>query len=109
MREIQFLGALIADVAPGPSRFVGRNADVRYMVERLAQAEGGQGQIVSLVGEPGIGKSRLLHELHREVAGRVTWLEGQAVSHGCVRLSNDHVIQAYNMIPKGALVLITED
>jgi transcriptional regulator with AAA-type ATPase domain/tetratricopeptide (TPR) repeat protein len=71
-----------ADVAPGPSRFVGRQADLRYLVDRLAQAESGQGQVVSLVGEAGIGKSRLLHELHREVAGHARWLEGQAVSYG---------------------------
>jgi tetratricopeptide (TPR) repeat protein len=37
---------------------------------------------VSLVGEPGIGKSRLLRELRREVGARVTWLEGQAMSYG---------------------------
>jgi transcriptional regulator with AAA-type ATPase domain/tetratricopeptide (TPR) repeat protein len=71
-----------AEVAPRASRLVGRTADLRFLVERLAQAEAGQGQIVSLVGEPGIGKSRLLQELQREVAGRVTWLEGQAVSYG---------------------------
>ena len=50
--------------------------------DRLSRAEAGQGQIVSLVGEPGIGKSRLVEELHREAGHRVTWLEGQAVSFG---------------------------
>ena len=69
-------------VTVAPSRFVGRSAELRLLVERLAHAETGRGQIVSLAGDPGIGKSRLLHELHREVGNRVTWLEGQAVSYG---------------------------
>jgi len=33
---------------------------------------------------------------------------GQPVSHGCVRLRNDDVIAAYDRIPAGAFVLITE-
>ena len=69
-------------VTVAPSRFVGRSAELRLLVERLAHAETGRGQIVSLAGDPGIGKSRLLHELHREVGNRITWLEGQAVSYG---------------------------
>ena len=69
-------------VTVAPSRFVGRTAELRLLVERLAHAESGRGQIVSLAGDPGIGKSRLLHELHRDVGNRVTWMEGQAVAYG---------------------------
>jgi predicted ATPase len=44
----------------------------------------GRGRIVLLVGDPGIGKTRLLAEL-RELAGdRVTWLEGHCLSYGGV-------------------------
>ena len=33
---------------------------------------------------------------------------GKPTSHGCIRLTNDDVIQAFDMIPEGTLVLITE-
>src|SRR5262249_58133143 len=53
------------------SRFVGRTQELALLHARLAQAVSGQGQVVGIVGEPGIGKSRLLAEFtHR--------LEGQA-------------------------------
>ena len=49
----------------------------------LRQVENGHGQAVGLVGEPGIGKSRLLAEFRRQVAdGRVTWVEGRCLSYG---------------------------
>jgi predicted ATPase len=49
----------------------------------LRQVENGHGQAVGLVGEPGIGKSRLLAEFRRQVTdGRVTWVEGRCLSYG---------------------------
>ena len=42
----------------------------------------GRGQVVFVVGEPGIGKSRLLYEFRRRVADRATWLEGHCLSFG---------------------------
>jgi predicted ATPase len=49
----------------------------------LRQVESGHGQAVGLVGEPGIGKSRLLAEFRRQVTdGRVTWVEGRCLSYG---------------------------
>jgi predicted ATPase len=51
--------------------------------ELLAQAEGGRGQVVGIVGEPGMGKSRLLYEFRQCLAGqRVTYLEGRCLSYG---------------------------
>jgi transcriptional regulator with AAA-type ATPase domain/tetratricopeptide (TPR) repeat protein len=71
-----------ADVGRGPGRFVGRDAELKLLRERLAQARGGHGQIVSVVGEPGIGKSRLLRELRLDVADQAAWMEGQALASG---------------------------
>ena len=44
--------------------------------------EAGQGQVVFVVGEPGIGKSRLLHEFRRQIGDERDWLEGRCLSFG---------------------------
>src|SRR5262249_31770938 len=51
--------------------------------DRLTRAKAGRGQVVGIVGEPGVGKSRLLYEFKRSLEGeRVTWLEGHCVGYG---------------------------
>jgi hypothetical protein len=63
--------------------FVGRARELAMLHELLAQAEQGHGQVVGIVGEPGMGKSRLLYEFRRSLQGRqVTYLTGQCVSYG---------------------------
>jgi DNA-binding NtrC family response regulator/tetratricopeptide (TPR) repeat protein len=47
------------------SRFVGRGHELETLTGLLAQAERGRGQVATIVGEPGVGKSRLLYELTR--------------------------------------------
>jgi class 3 adenylate cyclase/tetratricopeptide (TPR) repeat protein len=76
--------APLEDVAERPlGRFVGRERELRTLLELVAQAEAGQGQAVGIVGEPGVGKSRLLLELRRALAGRrVTYLSGRCLSYG---------------------------
>ncbi|HXV82034.1 MAG TPA: AAA family ATPase, partial [Candidatus Binatia bacterium] len=49
----------------GLTRFVGRDAEVEQLHKALEQANNGQGQVVAVVGEPGVGKSRLLYEFTR--------------------------------------------
>ena len=63
--------------------FVGRQRELTVVGDQLAQAERGRGQIVAVVGEPGVGKSRFVYELTR--ADRVqSWkiLSCRAVSYG---------------------------
>ena len=49
----------------------------------MAQAQAGHGQVVFLVGDPGIGKSRLLLEFRHQLGEtEATWLEGHALSFG---------------------------
>jgi AAA ATPase domain/Adenylate and Guanylate cyclase catalytic domain len=49
----------------------------------LAQVEDTRGQVVGIAGEPGIGKSRLVHEFRRSLDGRgLTYLEGRCLSYG---------------------------
>jgi len=74
---------LQAAAARGLSRFVGRDAEVEQLRRALEQARQGRGQIAAVVGEPGVGKSRLVFELthsHR-VEGWLV-LESGSVSYG---------------------------
>jgi transcriptional regulator with AAA-type ATPase domain/tetratricopeptide (TPR) repeat protein len=66
----------------GRTRFVGRERELALLAERFELAQAGRGQVVLIVGEPGIGKSRLLHEFRRRLGASATWVEGQALSFG---------------------------
>jgi class 3 adenylate cyclase/tetratricopeptide (TPR) repeat protein len=73
------------DEAPSSraTAFVDRESELATFNNFLRQVENGRGQAVGLVGEPGIGKSRLLAEFRRELGdGRVTWVEGRCLSYG---------------------------
>jgi class 3 adenylate cyclase/pimeloyl-ACP methyl ester carboxylesterase len=63
----------------GLSRFVGRDAEVDLLARALDQARQGRGQVVAVLGDLGVGKSRLFHEFVRShrLAG---WLVLQATS-----------------------------
>ncbi len=63
--------------------FVGRRQELALLGSRLASARAGRTQIVGLVGESGIGKSRLLYEFRQTLRGEaVTYLEGHCLSYG---------------------------
>jgi class 3 adenylate cyclase/tetratricopeptide (TPR) repeat protein len=66
----------------GLTRFVGREPETRLLAECFQKARAGRGQVVFLVGEPGIGKSRLLVEFHRSLGTEATWVEGRSMSFG---------------------------
>jgi class 3 adenylate cyclase/tetratricopeptide (TPR) repeat protein len=67
-------------------RFVGRRAELSVLNEGLARAESERSvQLVTIVGEPGIGKSRLVYEFSVICAERsepVTWLMGRSLPYG---------------------------
>jgi transcriptional regulator with AAA-type ATPase domain/tetratricopeptide (TPR) repeat protein len=64
------------------SPFVARQQDLELLRSRLASARRGQGQVVAIVGEPGIGKSRLLHEFGGAIAAEpVLYAEGRCLSY----------------------------
>src|SRR5262245_34003706 len=52
-----------AAAARGLTRFVGRHDELQQLGQALELARTGRGQVVAVVGEPGVGKSRLIHEL----------------------------------------------
>jgi len=67
----------------GLARFVGRQRELDAMLDRFEAARAGHGQVVLVVGEAGLGKSRLLYELQGGLAGEeVTWIVGRCVSYG---------------------------
>ena len=48
--------------------FVGREPELQTLIHCWSQAKGGEGQVVLVSGEPGIGKSRLTEMLHEQLA-----------------------------------------
>ena len=61
----------------------GRGHELDLLRDRFAAAAEGRGQVVGVVGEAGIGKSRLLLELRKSLRGeRVAWFEGHCLSYG---------------------------
>jgi predicted ATPase len=73
---------LQAAASRGLSRFVGRHSETEQLRKALGQARSGHGQIVALVGEPGVGKSRLYYEFKILERAGCKILEGYSVSHG---------------------------
>ena len=74
---------LQASAARGLTRFIGRGAELEQLRAALERARAGRGQVVAIVGEPGVGKSRLVLEVahsHRTDGWLV--LEASAVSYG---------------------------
>ena len=51
-----------AAAARGLTAFVGRTTEMEQLYQALDHAKAGRGQVVAVVGEPGVGKSRLYHE-----------------------------------------------
>jgi len=65
------------------SPLVGRDAEFQALQEVLERLQAGVGGIVTIVGEAGIGKSRLVAELLKEaVPLDVRWVEGRCLSYG---------------------------
>jgi ABC-type transport system substrate-binding protein len=67
-------------VHAGP-QLVGRKEELAALTEVFERLLDGSGAVVSITGEPGIGKSRLVSEVEERFAGRVRFLSGHAVSY----------------------------
>ncbi len=74
---------LQAAAARGLTRFVGRDREIEALGQALERGAAGHGQVVAMVGEAGVGKSRLVYEFvhsHRTEGWLV--LESASVSYG---------------------------
>jgi len=65
----------------GLTAFVGRERELELLLDGFERVKGGRGQAFSIMGEAGVGKSRLLYEFRKAVANEdVSFLEGKCLS-----------------------------
>ncbi|TET17532.1 MAG: zinc-ribbon domain-containing protein, partial [Dehalococcoidia bacterium] len=66
----------------GLTPFVGRERELELLLDGFERARAGRGQAFSIMGEAGVGKSRLLYEFRKAIANEdVTLLEGRCLSY----------------------------
>jgi TOMM system kinase/cyclase fusion protein len=76
VERIAVTGSLIEAMAPAElSPLTGRDHEINLLKDRWEQAQEGMGQVVLLIGEPGLGKSRLVHTMKQHVLGQM--VEGE--------------------------------
>jgi class 3 adenylate cyclase len=84
--ELQGVGALRTrlevSASRGLVRFVGRHGEMEQLRGAWEAAQAGHGQIVGVVGEAGVGKSRLVYEFKAPLETGCRVLEAFSVSHG---------------------------
>lgn len=72
-----------ASVAKGLTRFIGRAREIRTLNEAFDKARSGEGRIIGISGEPGVGKSRLLLEFRNSLPKRACqYFEGRCFHYG---------------------------
>ena len=97
-KPVQIYRLLRAKAAPGRVRgieglsspMVGRERELAAAQAVLANFQQGQGGVISIIGEAGLGKSRLIAELWQlcQQNGQTDWAEGRALSSGFVRIDD---------------------
>jgi tetratricopeptide (TPR) repeat protein/energy-coupling factor transporter ATP-binding protein EcfA2 len=88
----------------GLTRFVGRRKELDQLMDCYGRAKVGQGQVVGIVGEPGVGKSRVLLQLRAVLPqGEYTYLEGDCHHYGdtVAYLPMLDILRAYFGIEEG--------
>jgi class 3 adenylate cyclase len=72
---------LEASAVSGLTCFVGRTKEMETLHDALDKARSGQGQVVGIVGEAGVGKSRIIFEM-RHLFPEYAYLEGRCLHYG---------------------------
>jgi class 3 adenylate cyclase len=66
----------------GLTPFVGRERELELLMDGFERSKSGRGQALSITGEAGLGKSRLLYEFRKAIANEdVTFFEGKCLSY----------------------------
>jgi class 3 adenylate cyclase/tetratricopeptide (TPR) repeat protein len=93
-----------ASAAKGLTRFVGREKSIASLMEAFEKTQSGSGQIVGVVGEAGVGKSRLLLEFKKRLSyDNIIYLEGRCLQYGStmVYLPVLDILRSYFEIKEG--------
>ncbi|MFC1857239.1 adenylate/guanylate cyclase domain-containing protein [Thermodesulfobacteriota bacterium] len=93
-----------ASVAKGLTRFVGRKNSMAALMSAYDLAKSGSGQVVGMVGEAGVGKSRLLFEFRERLPqDEFIYFEGQGLHYGSsmVYLPIVDIMRSYFDIQEG--------
>ena len=83
LAPVSRMGVGVSDASLAP--FVGRDVELTYLRALFDKAAAASPQFALIVGEPGIGKSRLVHELFTYVDSRsemTTWRQGRCLPYG---------------------------
>lgn len=78
------LGLAAARIEPSrrQARFVGRHEDLGILLEAVERMRDGESSVITVEGEAGVGKTRLLSEFEKRLPDGVQWLEGRAYAYG---------------------------
>ncbi len=71
-----------ASLAKGLSHFVGRDRELAQLMDCFSRASEGRGQVAGIVGEAGVGKSRLILQFTQALPGEYTLLQGGCYHYG---------------------------
>ncbi|MBI4012039.1 MAG: sigma 54-interacting transcriptional regulator, partial [Candidatus Rokubacteria bacterium] len=83
-RAYQLVGLERTGLGRRLARFVGRSRELELLQSQLATVLRGRGQVVGIVGEAGLGKTRLVAEFRQTLGDQVAYLEGHCLSYGSV-------------------------
>lgn len=85
---VQSAGSKLRGIAGLTAPLIGREAEAAQLRDALAHLQQGAGRIVTLIGDAGLGKSRLIAEVYAAAirplpeAARPRWVEGRCRSYG---------------------------
>ena len=72
---------LATGAAPAARPFVDRTGEMALLENFVPAISEGRGRVVGLVGEAGIGKSRVVSEFRKRLADKVVWVDGRCLSY----------------------------
>ena len=73
--------APVRDVAGVHSPMVGRDSELAQIEGTVRELRSGRGATIAVTGDPGLGKTRLVHEVHNSCGQDVEWISARCLSH----------------------------